>query len=111
MTLDEHLFTVCIPFNKRFLLGGTCYYDYETEYPYVKYDIEYSSAKIIGRTRHNNLILVYRIELIAQGMIYKAIFCKKTGKCINVVGNKHIPQEFRRMYIKDFQLYSSNEIT
>ena len=98
--MDNNLFTVC---HNRIHMKyiGIWVYDYV---------LMSFSAKIIGKTRHRNLIVVFNIESIDQGHIHKAIFCKKTGKCINKIGNKNTPEEFRRMYIKDFQLISSNNI-
>lgn len=99
--VNNNSFTVCHNRIHMKCLDRWIYYDYE---------LMYFSAKIIGKTRHNNLIVAFNLESIAQGHIHKAIFCKRTGKCINRVGNKNTPEEFKRMYIKDFQLISSNNI-
>ena len=81
---------VCYPCVNALFMGRWTY-DYELTSVY---------AKIVERTRHNNLVVI----LLGQRykVPHKAIFCKRTGKCINRVGNKNTPEEFRRMFIKDY---------
>ena len=97
MQMDNNIITVCYPCINALFMGRWTY-DYELTSVY---------AKIVERTRHGNLVVI----LLGQRykVPHKAIFCKRTGKCIDRVGNKNTPEQFKNMYIKDYNCYCNKE--